>query len=372
MIRAALLTPNMTLGGAERWVISLVKYADPAKLRWTGVVVSGWGGAEKNLCEEIAAHVPLHCNSVPPSQRLHKRPFDYHSFAGIHPTLPEAVEEVARDADVIVAWGGPDLSAWLPPLKIPVVLTSHTTEVGNGAVQVRGATHLVGVSEAAAKFFNGKQAQPLSVQVIYNGAELDRCQPQAGREAQRRAWNVSDEEVVVGYIGRQSREKNPRAAIEAVAELPSRFKAVYYGEPVSRPGDADLNLPRFAHERAPGRVSFYPPVRELGDILAGLDVFLLASHREACSLAMIEAWLAGTPVVATPVGSLPELQRKFGPLAVEVPINPTAEELAEAVVRAAGAEGQKYAERARQVALDHFTCERMLDRWHEYLARVCS
>src|SRR5688572_17634054 len=107
MIRACLLTPNLTLGGAERWCISLIKYANPQELSWTGVVVSGWGGAEKHLCAEIAERVPLHCSLVPQSHRTHHRPFDYSHFTRIHNTLPEAVAAAATGADVIVAWGGP-------------------------------------------------------------------------------------------------------------------------------------------------------------------------------------------------------------------------------------------------------------------------
>ena len=99
---------------------------------------------------------------------------------------------------------------------------------------------------------------------------------------------------------------------------------------------------------------------------------MLASHREAFSLTLIEAWIAGTPVVATPVGALPELQQKYGSLAVQVPSNPTAEELAEGVCRAAGAEGEEIAARAQALALEHFTCEKMLDRWTKYLGKLCQ
>ena len=149
------------------------------------------------------------------------------------------------------------------------------------------------------------------------------------------------------------------------------FKAVYHGEPVSRPGDADLNLSGYAVERAPGRGIFRPAAQDVGDILSGLDVFMLASHREAFSLALIEAWIAGVPVVATPVGSIPELELKFGKLTLDVPINPTAEELGEAVVLAVSPEGRRIAELARQIALEHFTCEKMLQRWTEYLRGIC-
>jgi hypothetical protein len=49
MIRAAMITPNLPLGGAERWLTELIVLSDPTKLQWTGVAISGWGGADEHL-----------------------------------------------------------------------------------------------------------------------------------------------------------------------------------------------------------------------------------------------------------------------------------------------------------------------------------
>ncbi len=43
------------------------------------------------------------------------------------------------------------------------------------------------------------------------------------------------------------------------------------------------------------------------DLLAAADVFLLTSHWEARALVVQEAMQAGVPVVARPVGGIPEL-----------------------------------------------------------------
>ena len=172
--------------------------------------------------------------------------------------------------------------------------------------------------------------------------------------------------------GRYSAEKNPSAAIEAVASLPKKFKAIYYGSSTPRDSHTIDEIKQLARRRAPGRVSFHDPVQHVGDVLAALDVFILASHREAFSLALIEAWLAGVPVVATPVGSLPELERKHGRLAIRVPMRPSGKELAAAVVRAAGDEGQEIALRAQRVAKSQFTGEAMGDRWVDYLEDVAA
>jgi glycosyltransferase involved in cell wall biosynthesis len=105
------------------------------------------------------------------------------------------------------------------------------------------------------------------------------------------------------------------------------------------------------------------PTPTIGNVLQALDVVVVASHREGCSLAMIEAWTAGVPVVATPVGGLPELQAKYGQLAIEVPMDPSPKALADAIVRAAGPEGLAIAKHAGAIAAEHFSVRTMADHW---------
>jgi len=43
-VRAAAFTPSLQLGGAERWLVSLIRHSDPRQLRWTGAAT---GSARK-------------------------------------------------------------------------------------------------------------------------------------------------------------------------------------------------------------------------------------------------------------------------------------------------------------------------------------
>ncbi len=372
MVKAALLTPNLTMGGAEMWVVSLASSADHRRLRWTGAVVSGWGGLDPYLCRRLSQHVPVHTNdggwnAQPDARRLATR-----YFQRIHDDFGDAIRAACRDADILVAWGGVDAKKYAPNLTIPIVQTSHTTEpapVGGGGFQ--SAAHLAAVSEAAKAHFSS-HGRHRDVAVIYNGADLGRCQPVRGRTAIRRQWGIGDDDVAIGYLGRHSPEKNPQAAIDAVSRLPQNYVAVYYGGPTPRDQSTTHTLRDHAERLTPGRVVFRPSVEHVGDALAGLDVFMLASRREAFSLGLIEAWLAGVPVVATPVGSLPELERRFGQLTVQVPIGASPRQLAKAARRAVDDVGQDNARRARQIAIEHFTSEAMANRWADYLQQIVS
>ncbi|WP_153555826.1 glycosyltransferase family 4 protein [Roseimaritima sediminicola] len=373
MVKAALLTPNLTMGGAEMWIVSLASSADPERLQWTGAVVSGWGGLDPYLCRRLASHVTVHThdggwNQQPGAARLAQR-----YFHDIHEHFGDAIRAACRDADILVAWGGVDPRRYAPDLRIPVVQTSHTTEPArpdhNGFAS---AQHLAAVSEAARVHFRSAAAADHEIQVLYNGADRARCLPLEGRGRMRQAWGLADEDIAVGYIGRHSAEKNPQAAIEAVARLPENYRAIYYGGPTPRDQTTTQRLRDLAQEIAPERVRFHPSVEHIGDPLAGLDVFMLASHREAFSLGLIEAWIAGVPVVATAVGSLPELQQRYGQLTIEVPLDASPSELADAVVRAHGEPGRDNARRAQQIAVEHFTSEAMCSRWADYLEEIVS
>lgn len=372
MVKAALLTPNLTMGGAEMWVVSLASSANHQRLRWTGAVVSGWGGLDPYLCRRLSDHVAVHThdggwNGQPGAERLATR-----YFQKIHRDFGDAIRAACRGADILVAWGGVDPKQYAPELNIPMVQTSHTTEPATNRPEgFRDALHLAAVSEAARAHFSPVAADR-EIAVIYNGADFSRCQPLLGRENMRQQWGLTSNDVAVGYIGRHSPEKNPQAAVEAVSCLPTDHFAIYYGGPTPRDQTTTRQLRQQAHKLAPGRVVFQPSIEQVGDPLAGLDVFMLASQREAFSLGLIEAWIAGVPVVATAVGSLPELEQRFGTLTIQVPLHATPQQLADAVGRARDDDGQANARRAQQIALEHFTSEAMSRRWADYLHGIVS
>jgi glycosyltransferase involved in cell wall biosynthesis len=377
MIRATLLTPNLSLGGAERWLVSLIKYSDPLRIDWRNVVVSGWGGADPLLTGELAKLTTLACNDPGNNRPKHAQHFDLTHFKpeNIYKRLPEAVSAMCDGSDVLVTWGAARMGQWCKDLGIPLVLCSHTTkkETDNFGID-EPITHLTGVSKKSLCYFDGRKRldwykERGRMHVIYNGADVARVVPKAGRAAERADWGVTDNDVVIGYIGRQSDEKNYLAAARSLFGLPDNYKAVYYGGVARNAGVFHQDLLNLK-TRLGDRLILRHTVLDVGDPLAGLDVFMLASHREAFSLGLIEAWLAGVPVVATPVGSVPELEAIYGPLVTPVGLKPTVAQLAAAVTESRTAAGVRTAVKAHNLAHDEFTCEAMAARWATYLEGV--
>lgn len=374
MLKAALITPNFSLGGAERWIVQLLAHVDPQRVQWTGLVVSGHGGADPRLCEQAARHTTLHSNRVPAQQRrpgVH--PFNPTNITHWHPDLWQAINAVTADADVVLTWGVVNAQGWYKNVPaIPRVCCAHGTLQESPLRPLTGHTHLVGVAEVALTYFDDRPGDTeLPRQVIYNGVDDEHLTQTAFGSEQRALWGYGPDDVIVGCLGRQAPEKNYLRLAESLVHLPAKYRTVFYGQDQRNYGHTAGDLLAM-QELFADRIRCYLPQERVGNILAGCDVLAIPSHREACSLTMLEAWLVGVPVVATPVGAVPELQRRFGQLVIETPLDPSAQELAAAIERAAGEEGRQLALRAMDVACEHFTIKTMADNWAAYLEQVCS
>jgi glycosyltransferase involved in cell wall biosynthesis len=385
MIRAAMVTPNLSLGGAERWLVDLIEHS-PDELRWTGVALSGHGGADEHLVKRLQPCCPLYSTDPGVGRPKYARPFYAAGMTQIVPDLSQAIQSAARDADVIVTWGISQMGKFLDWFPGPRVLVSHTTQTERRS-EITGVTHLAAVSRAADAYFDQfSNARQLPRQVIYNGVSLQRClglrpaQLDAHRECRRmvrHGWDLPKNAVAVGYLGRQSCEKNFLAAAKAVHRMQqshvpgdAEFYAIYFGSG-SNATELNPSLVQWCKQYIPHRHRLYLPVPDVGPVLAGLDVLVLASRREACSLTLLEAWAAGVPVVATPVGAIPELEAEHGRLVTRVSPDAGAGELAAAVVEAlmtSEASCARY--KAWDLVHAEFTVQQMAQNWAQYLHQV--
>lgn len=133
------------------------------------------------------------------------------------------------------------------------------------------------------------------IAVIPNGIPLPA--PRAGaREAARRALGAGPDERVVVHVGRFSAVKNQRLAVEALAALPSPARLVLIGTGEDGPALAALAAARGVGER----VAFLGYRDDAAELLHGADAVAVTSLNEAMPLTVIEALVAGAPVVSTP------------------------------------------------------------------------
>jgi len=110
------------------------------------------------------------------------------------------------------------------------------------------------------------------------------------------------------YIGRVAREKGLYETLQGlslVQEMDVDARLVIAGS-----GAEEGRLERYAQALGIGsRVTFAGPVfgKDKVSLLAGADVMLLPSYGEGLPYALLEAMAAGVPVIATPVGAIPDV-----------------------------------------------------------------
>lgn len=142
--------------------------------------------------------------------------------------------------------------------------------------------------------------------LLGNGIDLGRFDPVRAAPDARRDFRseigATDEDVVVGCVGRLVAEKGYRevfAAARLVRERYPHVRFVVVGGPDPEKTDA-LTRTELDGAAAVG-VQFLGSRDDVVRCYAGLDLYLLASHREGFPRAAMEASAMGLPIVATDI-----------------------------------------------------------------------
>jgi glycosyltransferase involved in cell wall biosynthesis len=146
---------------------------------------------------------------------------------------------------------------------------------------------------------------PESIKVLgpgtVNGLDFKRFTPEkcAERETTRAKYNIAPHAVVLGFVGRMTRDKG-------IEELSRAFDAVHreFSDTVLLiVGDyEERDCP--SHESI-AFVSTHPNVRHVGwqndvvPFMAAMDIFVLPTHREGLGVVLLEAAALGIPSVTT-------------------------------------------------------------------------
>jgi glycosyltransferase involved in cell wall biosynthesis len=126
---------------------------------------------------------------------------------------------------------------------------------------------------------------------------------EAERENQRELWGVPRAAYVIGCVSRLAPVKNHQLLIRALVTLPQVFHLVLIGD-----GPVRSDLESLARELGVAtRVHFAGEVLSKRNLHQFFEVSLLVSRSEGFPNTVVEALAARRPVVATPVGGIPDL-----------------------------------------------------------------
>ena len=177
-------------------------------------------------------------------------------------------------------------------------------------------------------------------------------------------------EIRIGYIGRFSEEKGILNYLNALLILSKKhpnYKFLIGGNGVLE--NVVLN---FIQRNGLGnRVEFvgWIPHEALPDYLNKLQLIVLPSYTEGLPNVMLEAMACGTPVLATPVGMIPEVITDGETGFIMGDNSPGC--IAQNVTRALNSPNlEMIVENARQFVLDNFTFETTAARWRKILVEL--
>jgi len=158
---------------------------------------------------------------------------------------------------------------------------------------------------------------PERIEVIYHGIDADEIESRANRIAWRREMGLAADDVAVGIVGRLVPWKGQDDFLRAAARVAANDPRVHFfvvGGVLTDPhtrrqiGDYRARLDALASELGiADRVTFTGQRSDVPSVMAGLDVFVLASHNEPFGNVMLEAMAVGTPIVATAAGGALEI-----------------------------------------------------------------
>lgn len=137
------------------------------------------------------------------------------------------------------------------------------------------------------------------IELLKFGIALD---PSLSREQARAAHAFAPQDTVIGFVGRLTPQKAPERAIRALGRL---------GRPDVRlaiVGDGQESLLRAIAEEEGVRdqVVFLGPL-DGQKVMPAFDVIMIPSRYDSSPYVLLEAIMAGVPIVATPIGMAEEL-----------------------------------------------------------------
>jgi glycosyltransferase involved in cell wall biosynthesis len=198
------------------------------------------------------------------------------------------------------------------------------------------------------------------IQVIHNGIEGFKLK--AKKEARLFLAQEDVKKIIILSLSELHPNKGLDIALHAITKLPDKLvgKIIYC---IAGSGDEGENLQQLANKlNISSRVRFLGFIPNAREFLAGTDIFLLPSRNENLPVAILEAGLAGLPIIATSVGGIPEIIDDMQNGILVHPRNPR--EIAEAIAYLLDnpEKAKLFKEKIKEKVLQDFSLDKMLGR----------
>jgi len=362
VLKIVFIVESLDVGGTELSLLKWLRHCD-RKIFAPSVISFRKGALQKEL-EELNV----------PATVIHKKfPFDVSFFYRLVRKLakirPDAVH--CRNGIPAISYGV--LAARLA--KVPVVSSVHgRTHYIRQSVKtwlwfriMRLSQKIITVTEGIKEEISRYGSIPLEkIEVIYNGIDIG--QTLSSKEALRNNFNFSPHDFLVGTVGNLRAIKGQKYLLEAMPDILrkiSHARLVLIGS-----GEERENLQKLATRLGiSDKIHFLGYQANAAMMIGMFNVFVLPSLSEGFPNVILEAVVAGIPVVATNVGGVPEIVRHGKESLLVDPAD--AKGLSAAVVRLAGAPELKNTliQSAKDRVRNQFDIQKT---WAQYDAVYCA
>jgi glycosyltransferase involved in cell wall biosynthesis len=157
----------------------------------------------------------------------------------------------------------------------------------------------------------------ISFHIIPLGFDLHKfiTDKDAKRKQFREEWNIGDDEIAIGIVGRLVHVKNHPLflrSLKHVLETSSKkVRAFIIGDGEERAKlealATELGIPFTAEKGVKQPLTFTSWIKQIDVSNAGMDIITLTSFNEGTPVSLIEAQASGKPIVSTNVGGIANL-----------------------------------------------------------------
>lgn len=292
------LIGTLAVGGTEKTLVDLVTGLDREQFAPTIWTIGDPGP----LAEEVPNNVPIHSLGATSKADV-RAPLRF--VWALHRERPDVLQSFLFFDNTVARLAGvfsPETMVITGVREVPESMPWHRDVVDRTLLPLSDL--VVSNSEAGADWIVERGASPDAVEVVHNGRRIQKYS--VDDPASDSMLSLPGDGPVVGTVGRLVELKGHHDLLEAWPSVRDEFP------------DAQLVIvgdgpERDALEEHADRIGVSNSVHLLGrrddvpNLLAQFDTFVLPSHHEGLSGALLEAMCAGLPIVATSVPGNAEL-----------------------------------------------------------------
>ena len=311
MIRILFLIRSLEAGGAEKQLCDLVKCLD--KRKYDIYVVTFYDGGK--FRHELEGIHEIHLTSLGKKKRWDLLPLFWRFFVLVKKIHPQILHGYLDMSNLLCLLVG-KLSG------VKVVWSMHSSYVDFSKyywtdswlfkilVWLSKIPDLIIInSYAGKKYFIKSGYTPKNIVVINNGFDTRKFRPdQKAGERLRTHWKISNEQILIGLVGRLDPIKDHPTFIKACAIVAkknslARFVCIGGGDETYK-GELLKQVEEYGLSK---KFTWSGHMDDMATVYNSLDVLCLSSYGEGFPNVVGEAMACGIPVVVTNVGDAAEI-----------------------------------------------------------------